>query len=116
MNKYIHTNQRLISYCDSLKRAEVLEKSVMSEYGFKLTKENEFLYSEECSAVTDFFSSQYNGTPIGVMFILQQGKVIEDVIRKLKSICSISEEHLTRLHEAHTIRMNVYESLAFASL
>lgn len=116
MNTYIHTSQRLISYCDALKRAEALEKSVISESGFKLTNEHEFLYSDELAVVTDFFSSQYNGTPIGVMRVLQQGKVIEDVIRKLKSTCVMSEENFTRLREAHSIRMNIYESLAFASL
>ena len=120
MDSYDNRSQRLIFYCNVLERAEALEKSVMKECGFIMGEENDFLYSDERAALTDFFSFLNSETPIGIIHTLMQGKLIGDLIVNLKNhlitIGGISEDQKRRLDEAYITRMEVYESIAYMSL
>jgi hypothetical protein len=112
--------QRLTSCCESLSRAEDLERSVMNECNFVQINDNIYLYSDERAAVVDFFSLFNSETPIGVIYILMQGKLIANLIDNLRNhlitMGGITESQEERLNRAHFIRMGVYENIAYISL
>jgi hypothetical protein len=112
--------QRLTSCHESLSRAEELERSVMNECNFVQIHDNIYLYSDERAAVTDFFSLFDSENPIGVIYILMQGKLISNLIGNLRNhlitMGGITESQEERLNRAHFIRMGVYENIAYISL
>lgn len=116
MDRYNYIKSKLEHCYNELTKSKNLEMFVMDSCGFVLGEANEYLYSDEIVEMNRYYNGILNNEPIGVIGILVQGTLIEEVIQNLRNhieiLGGITQEQELMLQEAHNIRANVYESVA----